>query len=86
MNRLVRQAVYVLFGAALTSPAFAQARHDEKPHGMMQPAQEAVQQGHMQGHMHATGGRHDEGGTTHGQKKPQATGEESHKSDKPSGQ
>ena len=80
MNRFTVHAIFIFFGATLTLPAFAQARHDEKPHGMMTTAQEAAQAKHMA----ANGGRHDEGATTHGYKKPQVTSEESRKSDKPS--
>lgn len=50
---------------ALAMPigSMAQGRHDEKPHGATKPAAAATEQ------PRGTGGRHDEGGTTHGKKK-----------------
>ena len=45
--------------------AYAQGRHDEKPHGMKKEAAAATEKGKRQ----ATGGRHDEGPTSHGQRR-----------------
>lgn len=55
-------ALTMILGVALSTAAFAQGRHDEKPHGMGKPA--AAQEGQVT--RTATGGRHDEGVTTHG--------------------
>ena len=52
--------------AALSTSAFGQGRHDEKPHGSKKPKASASAQSRSP----ATGGRHDEGPTTHGKKKP----------------
>ena len=54
--------------AAFSTTAVAQGRHDEKPHGMMKPASSASEGSRASG----TGGRHDEGPTTHGKKRPAA--------------
>ena len=50
---------------ALSSTAFAQGRHDEKPHASTKPAATSPDQPRIA----ATGGRHDSGMTTHGVKK-----------------
>ena len=50
---------------AASSVAYAQGRHDEKPHGMKKEAAVASNKDQSQ----ATGGRHDEGSTSHGKKK-----------------
>ena len=50
---------------AASTSALAQGRHDEKPHGMRKPPTQAQQ---SKGTRPATGGRHDEAGTTHGAK------------------
>ena len=55
-------ALTMILGIALSTSAFAQGRHDEKPHAMGKPA--AAQEGKVT--RTATGGRHDEGVTTHG--------------------
>jgi hypothetical protein len=55
-------ALTMILGIALSTSAFAQGRHDEKPHGMSKPA--ATQESKET--RTATGGRHDAGGTTHG--------------------
>ena len=54
--------------AAFSTTAVAQGRHDEKPHGMKKPLATASEESRGSG----TGGRHDEGPTTHGKKKPAA--------------
>ncbi len=59
-------ALTMILGIALSTSAFAQGRHDEKPHGMGQPAAGAQDSKETRT---ATGGRHDAGGTTHGAKK-----------------
>ncbi len=61
-------ALTVILGIALSTSAFAQGRHDEKPHGMGKPA--ATQESKEA--RTATGGRHDAGGTTHGAVKAKA--------------
>ena len=48
-------------GLTAASGAYPQGRHDEKPHGMKKEAAAASEQGRRQG----TGGRHDEGATSH---------------------
>ena len=50
---------------AASTSALAQGRHDEKPHGIRKPPTETKQSRDTRT---ATGGRHDEGGTTHGAK------------------
>ena len=62
-------ALAIILGIALSTSAFAQGRHDEKPHGMSKPATEAQESKDART---ATGGRHDEGGTTHRARKAQA--------------
>ncbi len=54
-------ALTMILGIALSASAFAQGRHDEKPHGMDKPA--ATQENKET--RIATGGRHDAGVTTH---------------------
>ena len=61
-------ALTMILGIALSTLAFAQGRHDEKPHGMSKPA--ATQEVNETGT--PTGGRHDEGVTTHGTRKTNA--------------
>ena len=61
-------ALTIILGIALSTSAFAQGRHDEKPHGMGKPA--AAQESKVT--RIATGGRHDEGVTTHGARKTAA--------------
>jgi hypothetical protein len=61
-------ALTLILGIALSTSAFAQGRHDEKPHGTGKPA--ATQESKVT--RTATGGRHDEGITTHGAKKTSA--------------
>ena len=68
MKTKILAALTMILGIALSTSAFAQGRHDEKPHGMGKPA--ATQEGKET--RIATGGRHDEGGTTHGAKKTTA--------------
>ena len=46
-------AIIALSGAALTSPSFAQGRHDDKPHGTAKPAPRS--KGHPPPHL---SGRH----------------------------
>jgi len=59
----------MILGIALSTSAFAQGRHDEKPHGMGKPAAATPESKETR---IATGGRHDEGVTTHGAKKTSA--------------
>ena len=54
--------IAIIAAATLSTSAFAQ-RHDEKPHGMTKPTATTTAQGG------STGGRHDEGPTSHGKKK-----------------
>ena len=55
----------MILGIALATSAFAQGRHDEKPHGMMKnPPAEATDKDRT----YAGSGRHDE--KPHGMKKP----------------
>jgi len=61
-------ALTMILGTALSTSAFAQGRHDEKPHGMGKPA--ATQE--INETRTPTGGRHDEGVTTHGARKTTA--------------
>ena len=62
MNRAIMTVVSTLAMVVVASTAFAQGRHDEKPHGTGKPAPTASEAA-------ATGGRHDEGRTTHAKKK-----------------
>lgn len=68
MKTKILAALTMILGIAFSTSAFAQGRHDEKPHGMGKPA--ATQESKVT--RTATGGRHDEGGTTHGAKKTTA--------------
>jgi len=68
MKTTILAALAMILGIALSTSAFAQGRHDEKPHGMVKPA--ATQEGKVT--RTATGGRHDEGVTTHGARKTTA--------------
>jgi len=65
MNKYWIAAAGLTLVIAMPISSIAQGRHDEKPHGMMGPAQGAMQHARP-----ATGGRHDEGATTHGMKSP----------------
>ncbi len=65
MNKHWIAAAGLTLAVAMPLSGFAQARHDEKPHGMTQHSHEAMNRA-----MPATGGRHDEGMTTHGMKRP----------------
>ncbi len=67
MNKYWIAAAGLTLAIAVPLSSFAQARHDEKPHGMTQASQEAVHHARP-----ATGGRHDEGMTTHGRGRPAA--------------
>ena len=69
MNPKILAALTTILGIALSTSAFAQGRHDEKPHGMGKPA--AATQASKETRI-ATGGRHDEGVTTHGTRKTSA--------------
>ena len=66
----MRPIAIALAGAFLAlgiaAGAGAQGRHDEKPHGVTKAVPDAGKQTRQA----ATGGRHDEGGTTHGKKRP----------------
>ena len=65
MKAIILAAFALILGIALSTSAFAQGRHDEKPHAMGKPA--AAQESKVT--RTATGGRHDEGVTTHGARK-----------------
>ena len=62
-------ALTTILGIALSASAFAQGRHDEKPHGMGKSATTTQVSKEMRT---ATGGRHDAGVTTHGAKRTSA--------------
>ena len=64
MKRAYIAAVIVAFGTALAATAFAQGRHDEKPHGSTKPSAESSEGKYEP----MPGGRHDE--RPHGQRKP----------------
>ena len=64
-------ALTMILGIALSSAAFAQGRHDEKPHGTQKPAAESPEVKRVP----AGSGRHDE--KPHGMKKPAAKKEAS---------
>ena len=66
MKQVSINTISILAAALISSAAIAQGRHDEKPHGMMKSPPAATEQSGGSG----TGGRHDEGGTSHGKKKP----------------
>lgn len=68
MKQALKTTALLVAFAALSTTAFAQGRHDEKPHGMKKGSSSATEESRASG----TGGRHDEGGTTHGKKKPAA--------------
>ncbi|MBI2224575.1 MAG: hypothetical protein HYU44_06385 [Betaproteobacteria bacterium] len=72
MNPKIFAALTMILGIALSTSAFAQGRHDEKPHGMGKPATATQESKETR---IATGGRHDAGVTTHGtgKKKPART-------------
>jgi hypothetical protein len=59
-------ALAMILGIALSTSAFAQGRHDEKPHGMPKNPPAAESSDGDKGP--AVGGRHDE--KPHGMKKP----------------
>ena len=77
MKSYLIAAAGLMLAIAVPFSSIAQGRHDEKPHGMMKPAHEVSQQDRAT----TTGGRHDEGGTTHGKTTAK---KESGKSDKSS--
>jgi hypothetical protein len=56
MKRSSIAALVLIFGTALATTAFAQGRHDEKPHGSTKPSAESTE-GKSQP---MAGGRHDE--------------------------
>lgn len=68
MKSKLLAAFTMILGIALSASAFAQGRHDEKPHGMPKnpPAAESSESARGP----AVGGRHDE--KPHGMKKKQA--------------
>ena len=61
--RIILAAAVLALAAA--TPAQAQGRHDEKPHGVMKPTPDSEKETRQAG----TGGRHDEGPTSHGKKR-----------------
>ena len=73
MKPALTTALSVLTIAMFTTVSFAQGRHDDKPHGAMKSPSSATAQSRASG----SGGRHDEGGTTHGKKKPAAKNDKS---------
>ncbi len=56
MKRAIITTVVFAFGTVLATTAFAQGRHDEKPHGSTKPSAEAAQYAPVP----VSGGRHDE--------------------------
>ena len=66
MKRTSIAAIILVTGTALGSTAFAQGRHDEKPHGSTRPSSASTEGKYEPG----MGGRHDE--RPHGTKKPAA--------------
>ena len=68
MKTKILAALTMILSIALSASAFSQGRHDEKPHGMGKPA--ATQE--INETRTPTGGRHDEGVTTHGARKTNA--------------
>lgn len=68
MKRYLVAVAVLAFASALPVTAAAQGRHDEKPHGVTKAAPKSPDQSRAA----ATGGRHDEGGSTHGKKKTAA--------------
>ena len=64
-------------GVVLGNVANAQGRHDEKPHAVMNPMPDLEKATRQAG----TGGRHDEGPTSHGKKRaPKKTASDAKKS------
>ena len=61
-------AIGMAIALALPATTSAQGRHDEKPHAIVKQAGD----GEKEARAPATGGRHDEGPTSHGKKKPTA--------------
>ena len=59
MNKTLLTTSAICAALALSTVAYSQGRHDEKPHGA-KPAAESTDKAT------ATGGRHDSGPTTHG--------------------
>jgi hypothetical protein len=57
-------AFAMILGIALSTSAFAQGRHDDKPHGKAKPSAESVDKERVS----SGAGRHDE--KPHGMKKP----------------
>ena len=68
MTQALKTIALLAAFAALSTTAIAQGRHDEKPHGIMKAPASTTQESRASG----TGGRHDEGPTSHGKKKPAA--------------
>lgn len=68
MRRNKMQTLFFVLTIALATTAFAQGRHDEKPHGQQKPTQAPKEGG--PGNPAMTGGRHDE--RPHGMQKPVA--------------
>lgn len=68
MKHALKTTALLVAFATLSTTGFAQGRHDDKPHGMMKAPSSATEESRAPG----TGGRHDEGGATHGKKKPAA--------------
>lgn len=66
-------ALATILGIALSTPAFAQGRHDEKPHGMGKPAAASPDKERSAD----VSGRHDE--KPHGKKKKPAAEKDSAK-------
>ncbi len=56
MKRHLLAAIVTSFGIALAAAAFAQGRHDEKPHGSNKPSVDSSESYSPR----MTGGRHDE--------------------------
>jgi len=56
MKRASIAAIILAFGTALAATAFAQGRHDEKPHGSTKPSAESTEGKYEP----MPGGRHDE--------------------------
>ena len=67
MRQSWKLAAIMVTCAALSTSAFGQGRHDEKPHGSKKESKPSAS---AQSRTPATGGRHDEGPTTHGTRKP----------------
>ncbi len=71
MKRALMTTVVFAFGTVLATAAFAQGRHDEKPHGSAKPSAEVVQYEPVP----ISGGRHDE--RPHGPRKAAVKKDES---------